>query len=311
MTQRTWRILIIDDSPEDRETYRRYLHQDTQAAYLLAEADNAEDGTHLCGSFQPDCVLLDYKLPGVDGLTLLHSYEDGKSPPPFAVVMLTGQGDEQVAVEALKTGAQDYLVKAHLTAASLCQAVRQAIDEVRQQRQQADHQAELERRVTTDELTGLLNRHYFLDRLEQELERVRRYDAVLALLMIDVDHFKRVNDTYGHLVGDHVLVQMGKVLRACLRSSDLAARYGGEEFCIMAANTDLEGGRAFAERVRQLVSQQQLAGPDQDLFLVTCSIGVAQGGPGTTSAEALIAQADQAMYQAKHQGRDRVCVAGP
>src|SRR3954471_24864762 len=114
MIQRPWRILIIDDSPEDRETYRRYLTQDPDATYTFAEADNAEDGLLLCGRFEPDCVLLDYKLPAAYGLTVLHNY-DGDKTPEFAMIMLTGQGDEQVAVQALKTGAQDYLVKSRLS----------------------------------------------------------------------------------------------------------------------------------------------------------------------------------------------------
>ncbi len=310
MSQRPWRIVIIDDNPEDREAYRRYLTQDAQHAYLFAEADSAESGALLCGTFAPDCVLLDYRLPQADGLDLLHTYEEGASPPSFAVVMLTGQGDEAVAVEALKTGAQDYLVKSRLTPEGLRGAVHRAIAEVQRRREQAARQAELERQVTTDGLTGLLNRIHFLERLEKELWRSQRYGGTLALLMIDVDHFKRVNDAHGHLVGDHVLVQIGKALRSCLRSSDLAARYGGEEFCILAANTDLEGGRAFGERVRQLVAQQQLSSGRDDVPLaVTCSIGVAQGDGATASARELIARADAALYRAKDQGRDQVCLA--
>jgi diguanylate cyclase (GGDEF)-like protein len=309
MTQRVWRILIIDDSPDDRETYRRFLAQDQEEAYSFAEAETAEEGMQLCRSFQPDCVLLDYKLPEADGLTLLRSYEDDQAQPPFAVVMLTGQGDEAVAVAALKTGAQDYLIKSRLNPAGLQQAVHQAIDKVRQRRQQAARQEELERQVITDSLTGLLNRRYFLERLDQEIARGRRYESVLSLLMIDVDQFKRVNDTYGHLVGDHVLVQVGKVLRSCLRSSDLAARYGGEEFCVLAANTDLEGGRTFAERIRHMVASQQIPSPDQTTFSITCSIGVAEAGAAAVSVLELVGRADEALYRAKQQGRNRVCTA--
>jgi diguanylate cyclase (GGDEF)-like protein len=307
MIQRAWRILIIDDSPEDREAYQRFLSKDGRETYTFAEAETAEEGEELCRTLHPDCVLLDYKLPGADGLALLHSYDGSKSPPEFAVVMLTGQGDEQVAVEALKTGAQDYLVKSRLTPESLQLAVRQAIDKVGQLRQQAARRAELERQVITDGLTGLMNRQHFLERLAQELERVSRYCSVLSLLMIDVDHFKNVNDTHGHLVGDHVLVQVGKVLRSCLRSSDLAARYGGEEFCILAANTDLEGAQTFAERIRQLVAQQQIPGSEGKPFSVTCSIGVAESGTEATEALELLARADEALYLAKQRGRNRVC----
>src|SRR5687767_8725116 len=99
MIQRAWRILIIDDSPEDREAYQRFLSKDGRETYTFAEAESAEEGEELCRSLHPDCVLLDYKLPGANGLSLLHSYDGSKSPPDFAVIMLTGQGDERVAVQ--------------------------------------------------------------------------------------------------------------------------------------------------------------------------------------------------------------------
>jgi len=121
--------------------------------------------------------------------------------------------------------------------------------------------------------------------------------------MIDVDHFKQVNDTCGHLVGDHVLVQIGRGLRACLRSSDLAGRYGGEEFCVLAANTDLAGGQAFGERVRQLVEQLQFTGTcAKRVYRHDAASASPRVGPATESARELLDAADRAMYMAKKLG---------
>lgn len=161
--------------------------------------------------------------------------------------------------------------------------------------------------ATIDALTGCLNRRAFVERLERELNRVNRYDTELSILMIDLDRFKAVNDTRGHLVGDSVLRQMGDLLRGEVRSVDLAARYGGEEFVIVLPETDANGAQAFAERLRKRVLQTNFAETGDPLNL-TVSIGVASTGTdgAVPTPESLIAMADKALYRAKHEGRNRV-----
>jgi two-component system cell cycle response regulator len=310
MAASSYRVLIIDDFPEDRELYRRLLDQDPTATYQFAEADAAEEALALWNDFRPDCVLLDYRLPGLDGLDLLHRFELSKVYPA-AVIMLTGQGDEGVAVAAMKTGAQDYLVKSKLTADALQGALHAAIERARQQFEVAQKQAELERLATMDPLTGVYNRRYFLERLEMELARARRYHTTFTVLMLDVDFFKHVNDNHGHLMGDQVLVRVGELLGSSFRSSDLVARFGGEEFCILAASTDLDGGRIFAERIRQLIGEQVFPVPGKASFQVTCSVGLVVATGDEVSGLELIAHADEALYQAKRTGRNRVCVYSP
>jgi two-component system cell cycle response regulator len=168
--------------------------------------------------------------------------------------------------------------------------------------------ARLEQLAQTDPLTQLLNRRALADRITAEMERALRYDASLALLMIDLDHFKRVNDTYGHLIGDDVLRDMAGLLRGLVREHDLVARYGGEEFVILLPETDDAGAEAFGERVREAVSAHAFAArPDEEPITLTASIGVATfPAARLESAEDLFARADAALYRAKAEGRDRV-----
>ena len=161
--------------------------------------------------------------------------------------------------------------------------------------------------ATVDALTGCMNRRAFTERLERELNRVRRYDVKLSVLMIDIDRFKDVNDSHGHIVGDSVLRQMGDLLREEVRSVDLAARYGGEEFVIVIPDTDLEGAIVFAERLRKRVEEKNFA-ETGDPLRITVSIGVAAASVdgGITEPESLITRADEALYRAKNDGRNRV-----
>jgi two-component system cell cycle response regulator len=190
------------------------------------------------------------------------------------------------------------------------QVIKTAVNAIEKAYQLETVQSDKERYrwlATIDALTGCLNRRAFVERLERELDRVSRYTAELSILMIDLDRFKAVNDTRGHLIGDSVLRQIGDLLRGEVRSVDLAARYGGEEFVIVLPETDPDGAQAFAERLRKRVVQTNFA-ETGDPLNVTVSIGVASTGPGSAvpTPDALIASADKALYRAKNEGRNRV-----
>jgi two-component system cell cycle response regulator len=161
--------------------------------------------------------------------------------------------------------------------------------------------------ATIDALTGCLNRRAFMERLERELDRVSRYQTEFSVLMIDLDRFKGVNDSRGHLVGDSVLRNIGDLLRGEVRSVDLAARYGGEEFVIVLPETDAEGALVFAERLRKRVAQTNFA-ETGDPLNITVSIGVAcaSSDDDVPTPDSLISRADEALYRAKHEGRNRV-----
>ncbi|MDP1889279.1 MAG: diguanylate cyclase [Gemmatimonadaceae bacterium] len=169
--------------------------------------------------------------------------------------------------------------------------------------------ARLEVLAHTDPLTQVLNRRALTVRLASELERARRYDSVLTLLMVDLDHFKKVNDTHGHLVGDEVLREVATLLQNEVRSVDVVARYGGEEFVAVLPETSLVGAMTFAERIREHVAATLFASSLVDALQLTCSIGVSSY-PSTTinTVDDLFARADEALYRAKADGRNRVCL---
>jgi two-component system cell cycle response regulator len=165
----------------------------------------------------------------------------------------------------------------------------------------------LEALATTDPLTRVLNRRAFLDRLTAEVDRSRRYDSTLALLLFDVDHFKRINDTVGHLAGDSVLRQMGALLEDAVRKVDIVARYGGEEFVAILPETSLEGAITFAERLRERIAAQTFDIGNQRVLRLTVSIGIATfPSSDVASTDDLINRADEALYRAKAAGRNQV-----
>ena len=167
----------------------------------------------------------------------------------------------------------------------------------------------LEKLASTDSLTGCINRRVLIERLTSELERARRYNLVLSVLLMDLDRFKEVNDTFGHLIGDSVLSQLGELLRREVRSADSVARYGGEEFVIVMPETSIEGAIVFADRLRERVASHNFGAAGAEPLWITISVGVASyPDERVTSAESFIALADQALYQAKRDGRNLVRV---
>jgi two-component system, cell cycle response regulator len=170
---------------------------------------------------------------------------------------------------------------------------------------EAEYHEEIYKMSILDGLTGVHNKRYFLDFLEKEIARARRHQSALSLVMFDIDHFKKVNDTHGHLAGDAVLKELGRRLKPEVRREDLLARYGGEEFACVLVSTSLKHGLEFAEDMRQLVEREPF--PTDTIKLpVTVSIGVAELDDNMRSPEELIAKADGNLYSAKHQGRNRV-----
>ncbi len=297
------RILVVEDCREDRELYRRLIAKGFDRDHIIAETETAEEALTRISVAQPHCILLDYQLPDCDGLAFLSALRLAHGARAIPVVMLTGGGDEMVAVQAMKRGAQDYLTKSALTAESLRRAIQGAMKRVAEEQQ-------LRRSASVDELTGVWNRRTLLERLQQESHRARRHCKPLCVLMLDLDNFKQVNDTFGHRLGDAVLENVGRAIRATLRAGDFVGRYGGEEFCIVLTDTPLLGARIVAERIRALVAMQAVRGPDGSAVQVACSIGVAEADTGRDVAEA-IEMADRALYRAKAAGRNRVELAPP
>ncbi len=297
-------LLAIDDDPGDMEILRRHLEAVPEYTITLITCPNAESGRAALLEHTIDVIVLDYLLGVETGLDLLQELREAGDRRP--VIMLTGKGDERIAAAVMRAGADDYLVKEDLNPDTVYRALRFVLERYENERRRAELEAELLRLARFDELTGICNRRYLLDRLTQEMMRTRRYGSPLCVLMLDLDHFKRVNDTYGHIIGDTVLATVANILRQTVRATDIPGRYGGEEFCVVLTETKLGGARLVAERLRRRIAAESFRTPSGEGFQITCSIGLAEYEPSMQDVLDLLNHADRALYQAKAAGRNQV-----
>jgi len=302
-------VLIVDD---DELVLGKLREMVEAVGYPVLAATNGADALEILGKFPASIVVTDLKMPGMDGLELCRSIRARSWSRYLYIVLLTVRDEEQDVLAGLDAGADDYLSKrtsgAHFLARlrtaerilALEYSLKDALDQNR-------HLA------MTDALTGVYNRRYFMRHLGRELKRSQRYGGDVSLLLLDVDHFKLVNDTFGHAVGDIVLQSLTREIAACLRrSTDWCARIGGEEFAVVLEGTDLMGARRCAEMVRNAIANAFIdtAG---GVVRTTVSIGIG-GIDGTTDRSAatvqlLLEQADANLYKSKANGRN--CVSFP
>ena len=300
------RILSVEDSDEDFETLRGILKELGQTT--CTRAVKLGEAVEILRQEKFDLVLFDYELPDGNALDFMEVLRQNDWELP--VVIITGKGNEVIASQIIREGAYDYLPKTRLTRGSLARSITNTLEKARLKRELRKVQERLTDMAIEDELTELYNRRYFLEALEQEILRDRRYEHGLVLCMIDLDHFKNVNDAYGHLTGDMVLRELGRMIRECFRESDIPCRYGGEEFAVILPNTRVEAGRVACERLREAVANHLFSG-DAFSFGITISAGLVEhAGASGESAEDLIRRADEALYRAKREGRNRVVALG-
>ncbi len=299
------KILVCDDDPVDRKLVRAYLKQIDDREIVLLEAGDREEIQSALDRGSIDLVFMDLQMPDKSGMEWLAEITHSQAAP---VVMLTGLGSEDIAAESIQEGAVGYLSKVGLSRERLETAIDNALIRWRQVQQSRASQEELERLASFDSLTGLYNRRTVLRLLDDQMKRAKRYDETLAVLMVDIDHFKEVNDRYGHLVGDRVLEAVASVLSQSVREVDRVGRYGGEEFLITLPKADVGSAREVGERIRGAVEEGGMTAHHGAVFHVTISVGVA----GYRSGEDLLAfvgRADDALYSAKQNGRNRVEVS--
>ncbi len=292
------KVLIVDDGREDRKVYVRHLKKSFGGfSPCIIESETGQEGIQLCKEENPDCILLDYLLPDMDGLEFLAILKERGYPG--AVIMLTGQGSETVAVEAMKRGAKDYLVKENISSASLHRTITTAV-----RNNQLDETKKWKTQALVDPLTQVLNRNAYNLTLEQTLRDFRRYKDPMILIVADIDHFNRVNNNYGHKSGDSVLRSVATSLNNSIRGSDFVFRYGGEEFVILLKKCSLKQGEKVAEKIRRQVEESFCWEKGQKLS-VTISLGLTQFIEND-SESSVFQRADQALYKAKSEGRNRV-----
>ena len=305
------KIRVVDDSQAQREKLAQVLRAE---GYEVVEAKDAKEALKLVKASPPDLVLLDMILPDMDGREVLRLIKPPGSEQFMPVIILSMKGDVATKVEGLRLGADDFLVKGveDPEIIARCQAMLRIKS---LQERLREMQRKLEEQSITDALTGLRNRRFFDERLHEEFRRAQRYGDYLSLIMVDLDHFKLVNDRYGHPVGDAVLRESAGLIRASLRDPDICARYGGEEFAVILPKTHMSGALAVAERIWRAIGQKDfLVGPGEDgrtprTIKVTGSIGVAfYPSKDINSSDLLLRFADQALYQAKRSGRNTICL---
>jgi diguanylate cyclase (GGDEF)-like protein len=297
-------LLIIDDSKAIRSQVFETFGDGALFSKILQAADGIE-GFKLLVNNEVDIILCDIEMPGIDGLkflAMLQSREDLKAKP---VIMLTSHDDVYTKVRGLESGASDYITKPFEPAELVARLRVHMQIKILQDELRRSNQLLLEL-AQTDPLTRLCNRRNLYEKLEIELNRCSRGDNPIALIMADIDHFKRINDQYGHQVGDKALVQCAELLKKHLRTYDMAARYGGEEFCLVLPETELDEALEVAERVRSK-AERMVFDPPMEKDKLTISFGVAAfDGTRDGSIDELIRLADDALYVAKKSGRNQV-----
>lgn len=310
------KILVVDDSRTQLEWLVQVLERE---GYEVTTASDGKEAIRLVRTQPPDLVLLDMILPDMDGLEVVRIVKARREERFVPVILLSVRSDLDSKVAGLRVGADDFLAKPFAEAEILARCA--AMLRIKQlQERLHEMQRKLEEQSVTDALTGLKNRRFFDERLQEEFRRAQRYGDYLSLIMIDLDHFKQVNDRFGHPAGDSVLRDAAALIRASIRDPDICARYGGEEFAVVLPKTHMSGALAVAERIWRELGQKEYEIPlgpaaaggapgPAPAVRVTASIGIAfYPSKDIASGELLLRFADQALYQAKRAGRNTICL---
>jgi len=330
MNNQPARIVVIDDETSLLELLSEFLRDQGHEVVL---AETGAKGLDLYTAEIPDLVMIDLMLPDLSGFDVLKhiSSRDDET----ALIVISGVGSTDNVIEALRAGAWDFLVKPFANLELVRHAVDQGLEKVRLKRENRLYREHLEEEVQrrteelrqeiltrkrveeelrrselryrelslTDELTGLYNARHFFRQAQAEVERSQRYGSPLSLCVMDIDHFKLYNDSYGHLSGDAVLSELGRIIRRLIREADSAYRYGGEEFIIILPETPREEAARVAERIRCVFHEHAFFPVEDTEVHVSISVGVTGYVPGESVAD-LVGRADRNMYAAKKCGRN-------
>lgn len=299
-------ILVIDDSEAHRGRIRALLEESRVFSTILEACDGFE-GLRLLMGNAVDVVLLDLEMPKLDGEKLLRMKDSSPGGSHIPFIFLTGSADVAQRARLLTRGASDAIEKP-FHPAELVARLRLHLKVKRLQDELMLKNATLAQLSSIDGLTGLRARRFVDDVLNIEFLRARRYRTPLSVVMADVDHFKKVNDEFGHLAGDTVLRGISEVVQCMVRSTDVVGRFGGEELIVVGPQNDANGAGVLAERLREAIESARFEFGDAKLC-VTASFGVAEYQRHMKSADALIEAADRALYAAKQRGRNQVKVA--
>jgi two-component system, cell cycle response regulator len=310
-------VVVVDDDPIELKLLVRHL---TALGHDVHTAVNGRQALECVLNLSPQLIITDWRMPEMDGMALCRALRQTKVGRQLYILMLTGSEEDDSQIEAFDAGADDYIVKpfrpkilaARVRACARVYRLQQEIEREQDELQRCMSElgvanSKLQHAALTDPLTGIYNRRYAMERLDQEWAAATRSGNPLSCLVIDIDFFKRVNDSYGHDVGDLVLKETAATIRAGLRLSDVICRIGGEEFVVFGPAMDRETARVCAERLRAQVQSTKIEAPCATIR-VTLSIGVAERSASMDGPADLLKAADQAVYVAKQEGRNCVCL---
>jgi len=306
MANKNINILIVEDSYTQALRLQIILEEQ---GYQIALARNGVEGLNLLQEDFFPIVITDWIMPEMDGFEFCQAVRSQEFPGYVYIILLTTKDSRHDIIAGLEAGADDYLIKP-VDKAELAARLNTARRIIELEYSLRKRNEEIARMSVTDPLTKAYNRRYLNDHLSAEIKRAFRYDHPLSIIICDIDHFKRVNDTYGHQAGDRVLEEFARCIRGLVREADWIVRYGGEEFLIVLPETDLDNAHKAAERYRVSVSETPIPTGTTEIR-ITASFGVASCLPSCEkrenecSMEALIESADQCLYRAKNEGRNK------
>ena len=291
-------ILIVDDDSSVRNPMNEFIKL---SGYNSFGASSAEEAIDILKTTSMQVVITDVMLPEMGGfeLTKLITQEYDS-----AVIVITGYSDIYSYEEAIKMGASDFIIKP-LRFEELLLRLKKVLAERELANDRGRMMEKLQKLAITDGLTKLHNSRSFYSQLEVEVDRFNRYKRSLALLLMDIDHFKKYNDSYGHLEGDKALVKIAQIIKSCLRKLDSAYRYGGEEFTVILPETSCKEAQNVAQRIKSALKAEKFIPKQEKEAKITISIGVTEYYPGEQLSE-FIQRADKAMYLSKEKGRNKV-----
>lgn len=301
-------VLVVDDSGLNIKR----LEKELEEHYEVLTTTDPMEALRIAFEKKPSLILLDVVMPKMNGYELCKILKGSKKTSNISVVFLTSKVGVEDKVMGLQVGGDDYITKPYevselLARISVHIRLKETQDQLKQLLEEKNRLIEqLENLSLHDGLTGVYNRRFLEEYLERSVEECKRYGLVLSVIMVDIDHFKVVNDSYGHQVGDKVLKKFAKRLEGNIRRTDMLARYGGEEFAIVLKNTGVEGAVILAEKLRAAVNEKPFEVDGHSISLMI-SLGVAGMKPeGYMDAAQLLREADILLYRAKDAGRNRV-----
>lgn len=300
------KVLIVDDIEDNIKLLWYNLEDDEH------EIESATDGYQCLEKakiFMPDIILLDLMMPGISGLETLKLLKDDEALEPIPVIMISANDGDESIIHALDLGAQDYVTKPFIYPV-LAARLRSVVRLKESQEKLAEANKTLELLASQDPLTDTYNHRHFFNLAAAEFAKAKRYHRPISTIMIDADHFKSINDRYGHAVGDQALISMASICQELIRESDFIGRLGGEEFAVCCPDTSIEGTCKLAERIREAIEKSVTEHDDVSLQF-TVSLGVATLSPDDNTFNTILDRADSLLYEAKQGGRNQVICRDP